>query len=124
MGYIQESPVWKTSYRLVLKDGEEPFLQGWAIVENTTEDDWNDVQLTLVSGRPISFLMDLYQPLYVTRPAVEPESFASLRPQTYGQDLRARRPNSRSWRPDAGKRWQGAPRRVRRRRRQVRFGGG
>ncbi|MEX2027553.1 MAG: hypothetical protein WEH44_09630, partial [Pirellulaceae bacterium] len=87
VGYIQESPIWKTSYRLVLKDEEKPFLQGWAIVENTTDQDWNDVNLTLISGRPISFIMDLYQPLYVQRPEVKPELYASLRPQTYDQDL-------------------------------------
>lgn len=87
VGYIQESPIWKTSYRLVLSDEKAPLLQGWAIVENTTEEDWKDVDLTLVSGRPISFIMDLYQPLYVPRPVVEPELFASLRPQTYGQDM-------------------------------------
>ena len=87
VGYIQESPMWKTSYRLVLAEDKEPFLQGWAIVENTSEEDWKNVNLTLVSGRPISFIMDLYQPLYVPRPLVEPELFASLRPQTYGQDL-------------------------------------
>jgi hypothetical protein len=88
VGYVQEAPIWKTSYRLVLKENEAPFLQGWAIVENTTEEDWKDVALTLVSGRPISFVMDLYQPLYVSRPVVE--LFASLRPQTYGQDLAMR----------------------------------
>lgn len=87
VGYIQEAPIWKTSYRLVLSDDERPFLQGWAIVENTTEEDWQDVNLSLVSGRPISFVMNLYQPLYIPRPLVEPELFASLRPQTYGQDL-------------------------------------
>ncbi|HVX13008.1 MAG TPA: hypothetical protein VHC22_17625 [Pirellulales bacterium] len=87
VGYIQEAPIWKTSYRLVLSDNDPPFLQGWAIVENTTEEDWDGVSLTLVSGRPISFVMNLYQPLYVPRPLVEPELFASLRPQVYGQDL-------------------------------------
>ncbi len=87
VGYIQQAPIWKTSYRLVLKDQESPLLQGWAIVENTTEHDWKDVRLTLVSGRPISFVMNLYDPLYINRPVVEPELFASLRPQTYGQDL-------------------------------------
>src|SRR6185436_5887080 len=61
ISYIAQAPVWKTSYRLVL-DEKEPFLQGWAIVENTSDEDWNDVQLSLVSGRPISFIMDLYQP--------------------------------------------------------------
>ncbi len=87
IGYIQESPIWKTTYRLVLGEGDGPLLQGWAIVENTTEDDWQDVQLTLVSGRPISFRMDLYEPLFMPRPLVEPELYASLRPQTYGTDL-------------------------------------
>ena len=87
VGYVQQSPIWNTSYRLVLKDKEAPFLQGWAMVENPTEEDWKDVSLTLVSGRPISFIMNLYQPLYVPRPVVEPELFASLRPQVYGQDM-------------------------------------
>jgi len=82
IAYIQETPVWKTSYRLVLADDRAPFLQGWAIVENTTEEDWNGVELTLVSGRPISFIMDLYRPLYLKRPVVEPELYASLRPPT------------------------------------------
>src|SRR4029453_3986575 len=72
---------------LVLSDKDAPFLQGWAIVENTTEADWKDVGLTLVSGRPISFVMDLYEPLYVERPEVKPELYASLRPRTYEQDL-------------------------------------
>lgn len=89
VGYIQEAPIWKTSYRLVLADDEKPFLQGWAIVENTTESDWDNVSLTLVSGRPISFVMDLYQPLYINRPEVKPELYASLRPRTYEQDLAA-----------------------------------
>ncbi len=89
LGYIQDAPIWKTSYRLVLKDDTKPTLQGWAIVENTTEQDWKNVDLTLVSGRPISFVMDLYEPLYVPRPEVALELFASLRPQTYNQDLAA-----------------------------------
>lgn len=89
VGYIQEAPVWKTSYRLVLEDDAKPLLQGWAIVENTTEADWDNVNLTLVSGRPISFVMDLYQPLYIDRPWVKPELYASLTPRVYDQDLAA-----------------------------------
>ena len=89
VGYIQETPIWKTTYRLVLSD-EKPLIQGWAIVENTSEEDWKDVKLSLVSGRPISFVMDLYQPLYVPRPQEELELYASLRPQVYGQDLAKR----------------------------------
>jgi hypothetical protein len=78
VSYITETPVWKTSYRLVLDDKEKPFLQGWAIVENTSDDDWNNVKLSLVSGRPISFIMDMYQPLYVRRPVVVPELYAPV----------------------------------------------
>jgi hypothetical protein len=84
IGYVVETPIWKTSYRLLLDDkGSRASLQGWAIVENQTERDWNNVSLSLVSGRPISFTMDLYQPLYVTRPNIVPELYASLRPPMY-----------------------------------------
>jgi hypothetical protein len=85
VGYVTESPVWKTSYRLSLppKSDSKPQLQGWAVVENPTDEDWTGVRMALVSGRPISFKMDLYQPLYAPRPTVEPELFAGLRPQTY-----------------------------------------
>ena len=98
VGYVQESPLWKTSYRLMLGDdaggagnGAGPevkaALQGWAIVENTTDNDWKDVRMSLVSGRPISFAMDLYPPLFLPRPVVRPELYASLLPQVYGQDM-------------------------------------
>ena len=46
-------------------------LEGWAIVDNTTGEDWTKVQLSLVSGRPISFISQLYAPRYVTRPTAE-----------------------------------------------------
>jgi hypothetical protein len=83
VGYVVEAPVWKTSYRLVLNKEGKPFLQGWAIVENPSDEDWQHIGMALVSGRPISFRMDLYDPLYAPRPLVEPELFASLRPPTY-----------------------------------------
>jgi hypothetical protein len=83
VGYVVENPIWKTSYRLVLKDKDRAFLQGWAVVENTSDEDWKDVRMALVSGRPISYQMNLYEPLFVPRPSVEPELFASLRPPVY-----------------------------------------
>jgi hypothetical protein len=90
VSYVVENPIWKTSYRLVLGEKGKPYLQGWAVVENPSDEDWNNVRMALVSGRPISFQMDLYQPLYVPRPVVEPELFASLRPQTYNEALEER----------------------------------
>src|SRR5262249_19041195 len=41
----------------------------------------------LVSGRPISYQMNLYEPLYLPRPWVEPELFASLRPPVYSGSM-------------------------------------
>src|SRR5262249_32317311 len=57
--------------------------QGWAVVENQTDEDWNGVRMALISGRPISFQMNLYDALFIKRPVVEPELFASLRPVAY-----------------------------------------
>src|SRR5690606_31519721 len=70
VGYVIENPIWKTSYRLVLDKEKEskPFLQGWAVVENPSDEDWKDVRMALISGRPISFKMDLYSQLFVPRP--------------------------------------------------------
>ncbi|QVL32951.1 DUF4139 domain-containing protein [Telmatocola sphagniphila] len=87
VSYVVENPIWKTSYRLVLDKAGKPFLQGWAVVENPTDEDWTNVSMALISGRPISFKMDLYNPIYVPRPTVEPELFASLRPPTYSGAL-------------------------------------
>jgi hypothetical protein len=89
VGYVVENPIWKTSYRLVLAREREkkPFLQGWAVVENPSDEDWKDVRMSLVSGRPISFQMDLYTPLFVQRPTVQLELFESLRPVAYNRNL-------------------------------------
>jgi hypothetical protein len=87
VGYVLDNPIWKTSYRLIMNKDGKAILQGWALVENVSDQDWNNVRLVLVSGRPISYQMDLYAPLYVPRPIVEPELFASLRPPNYSGPL-------------------------------------
>jgi hypothetical protein len=89
VGYVVERPIWKTSYRLRMESNGKLSLQGWALVENTSDDDWNEVRMVLVSGKPISFQMNLYDPLYIPRPMVEPELFASLRPPVYGGSMDA-----------------------------------
>jgi hypothetical protein len=69
--YMVPMPVWKSSYRLIFGEKGQPTLEGWAIVDNTTGEDWNKVNLSLVSGRPISFISELYAPRYVERPKAE-----------------------------------------------------
>jgi hypothetical protein len=89
VGYIVESPVWRTSYRLVAGDGGKVLLQGWAVVENPSNEDWSNVRLALVSGRPISFKTDLYQPLYVNRPLVQSEGLALPLPTSHAAAVTA-----------------------------------
>lgn len=69
--YTIPSPVWKSSYRLVFGVESQPTLEGWAIVDNTTGEDWSNVRLSVVSGKPISFITQLYPPKYITRPEAE-----------------------------------------------------
>jgi hypothetical protein len=87
VGYVVEQPIWKMSYRLRLEANGKLHLQGWALVDNTTDEDWKDVRMVLVSGKPISYQMNLHEPLYVPRPTVEPDLFASLRPPVYSGAL-------------------------------------
>ena len=78
--YMIPAPVWKSSYRLIFGASGQPILEGWAIVDNTTGEDWTKVQLSLVSGRPISFVSQLYAPKYVTRPEAELADDRAARP--------------------------------------------
>jgi hypothetical protein len=95
VAYVMEAPIWKISYRMVLGGATrnnlaaKPYLQGWAIVENTTDEDWKGVKLSLVSGRPVSFIQDLYQPLYIPRPEIGPDVVASPYPQTHDENLQS-----------------------------------
>ncbi len=70
VSYTVAAPIWKTNYRVVLDADGKPFFQGWAIVDNVSEEDWSNVQLSLVSGSPVSFIQPVQQPLYRHRPVV------------------------------------------------------
>ena len=78
--YMIPTPVWKSSYRLIFDKSAQPTLEGWAIVDNTTGEDWTNIQLALVSGRPISFISQLYEPRYVQRPVAELPDDSAARP--------------------------------------------
>ena len=93
VSYISEVPIWKTTYRLVLRDkGARPLLQGWAIVDNTIGEDWKDVELSLVAGAPQSFIQNVSQPYYGRRPTVALPQAALLTPQTHQSALRVQEP--------------------------------
>ncbi len=82
--YVVPTPIWKTSYRLVFDEKEKPLLEGWAIVDNTSGEDWTNVRLSLVSGLPVSFISRLYEPRYLSRPVVQLAQDRAWRPVVHG----------------------------------------
>jgi len=74
VSYIVEMPLWKPAYRIVVGDDGKPLLQGWAVVDNVSGEDWNNVQLSLVAGTPMSFVYDLHSPQFMKRVDLTPSS--------------------------------------------------
>jgi len=82
--YITPMPAWKSSYRLLFGEGgAQPTLEGWAIVDNTTGEDWTNVRLSLVSGKPISFISQLYPPKFIARLGAELAEDRPVAPTVY-----------------------------------------
>lgn len=81
LSYLAEAPAWKTSYRVYHRsENAKTILQGWAIVDNTQQQNWDNVYLILVTGLPITFIYDLFSPQHIQRPYVEREEVTTLRP--------------------------------------------
>lgn len=87
VSYTISAPIWKTTYRVVLDADGKPFFQGWAIVDNVSEEDWSNVQLSLVSGSPVSFIQNLQKPLYRYRPIIPIPEDLNLTPQIYDPEI-------------------------------------
>jgi len=88
ISYVIPSPVWKVSYRLDL-GAAKPLFQGWAIVDNDSDTDWNNVELSLVAGRPSSFVQNLYPPYYVSRPVLPLSIAGTAEAAVYEKDYSA-----------------------------------
>ncbi len=82
LGYVAESPIWRSTYRVVLDTKDDSAtLQGWALVHNDTDENWKQVKVELVNGRPDSFLFPLAGPRYARRELVTPDHELSSVPQ-------------------------------------------
>jgi hypothetical protein len=86
VSYTVAAPIWKTTYRVVLDGEGKPFFQGWAIVDNVSDEDWEDVRLSLISGTPVSFVQPIQRPFYRYRPVVPIPDDLRLAPQVYEPD--------------------------------------
>lgn len=91
VSYIRESPIWKTSYRLIMSKQQaleqKCLLSGWSLIENTTNQDWEDIELSLVAGMPVSFVYEFYRPIFIQRPVIEPPKILSARPTEIEEGL-------------------------------------
>ncbi|MBY9009926.1 MAG: hypothetical protein KGD74_08690 [Candidatus Lokiarchaeota archaeon] len=89
--YIRESPIWKTSYRLIMSkeqaQEEKCLLSGWSLIENTTNQDWENVELSLVAGMPVSFKYEFYRPIFIQRPVIRPPKVLSVKPTEIEEGL-------------------------------------
>ena len=81
IGYVSQAPLWKTSYRLTIGENEgDSRLQGWAILENMSGQNWSTVDLNLISGNPVTFHQALYPSYYVSRPSIPVEVLGRILP--------------------------------------------
>lgn len=68
--YLAPAPIWKTAYRLVTGSKGTARLQAWAVIENATGENWDDVSLTLSSGAPVTLAQHLHQRYWHDRPEI------------------------------------------------------
>ncbi|MBE9552910.1 MAG: DUF4139 domain-containing protein, partial [Proteobacteria bacterium] len=82
VGYVVAAPLWKASYRLTVTDeaADKARLQGWAVLENMSGQEWKNVELTIVSGNPVTFRQALYSAYYVHRPEIPVEVLGRVLP--------------------------------------------
>ena len=86
VAYLQQFPLWKTSYRIEL-GARESRIQGWAQIDNPTGEAWENVNVSLLSGSPVSFIMNLYDPLYTSRTTVAVPGGQVAAPRQYESAL-------------------------------------
>ena len=87
VAYLQQFPLWKTSYRVDLSQ-KDSRIQGWAQIDNPTGESWDNVEVSLLSGSPVSFVMNLYDPLYTNRSTVPVPGVQVAAPRQYESAVR------------------------------------
>jgi hypothetical protein len=84
LSYVTEAPSWKPSYRVVIGSSGKVNLEAWAIVDNTSGEDWNNVKLGVGSSSALSFRFDLRSVRLVERETLQQNDLFALAPPTGG----------------------------------------
>ena len=84
LSYVTEAPSWKPTYRVVVDEHGKVDLQGWAIVDNTSGEDWRDVKLGVGASSAMSFRYDLKGLRLVEREKLQQNDLFAIAPPTGG----------------------------------------
>ena len=84
LSYVTEMPAWKPTYRLTVGEGGEVTMQGWAIVDNASAEDWRGVKLAVGSSSALSFRYDLASPRNVARETLRADDLFAQAPPIGG----------------------------------------
>ncbi len=88
--YVTEAPAWKPSYRVVVGTGGKVMLESWAVVDNTTSEDWNQVLVGVGASSALAFRYDLWSVHTIDRDLLQGEERFAIAPPTgvspYGGD--------------------------------------
>ncbi len=85
--YVTEAPAWKPSYRVVVGERGtasegKVMLEGWAVVDNTSGEDWNGVLVGVGSSSALSFRYDLWSVRTVQRETLQDQESFAVAPPT------------------------------------------
>jgi hypothetical protein len=100
VSYVIPAPIWRVSYRLATS-GDGVLLMAWGIVHNPADEDLDGIDLTLTTGQPVSFVIDLYNPKNVARTVVEESSRTAAAPTQFERAPMAPPPAPRAAAPMA-----------------------
>ena len=90
ISYVVPASVWKTAYRIVNKpDQNKAMVQAWAVIENSTGENWNNVDVVLSSGAPVTLKQRLHERYWRNRPEVPVSSERLLPPVVDGAEASA-----------------------------------
>jgi len=80
--YVTEAPAWKPSYRVVVGKNNKVMLEGWAIVDNTTTEDWKGVLVGVGASSALAFRYDLWSVRQIDRDLLAGEEKFAIAPPT------------------------------------------
>ena len=80
--YITDAPAWRPSYRIVVGPHGKVMLEGWAIVDNLSGEDWKDVQVGVGASSALSFRYDLWSVHHVDRDLLQGDETFAVAPPT------------------------------------------